>query len=215
MAPEKADTIDNTIISRTKGTPPQTEPSPQTPVGEFYSDLSEILCNLGEGLAGAQKQLDYAALNAQKEILKDELLSKCGINATWYVMPEAEFTLKMQYSMVSEKSEPNSTPKRRFLVTPSNASNNFYKTETKEESTLRIRFVPVPSPSVVVVPKIIGLSIEEAKNVLSSANVNALFETVTGKPGNGKTSEVVYVSVAEGEIVLADATININVRRSE
>jgi hypothetical protein len=218
--PEKVETtVDKrdslNITDRSVVSNPSTPAKSMTPIGEFYSDLTEVLCNLGEGLAGAQRQLDLAALNTQKEILKDELLSRCGFNATWYVMPEAEFTLKMQYSVASESGVENGAPTRRklFRITPSNASNNFYKTETQEESTLRIKFVPVPSPSVVLIPKILGLSIEEAKAVLATTQIHTLFETVDGPPGNGKDSEVANLSVAEGEVMLAESTLTIGVKR--
>ena len=61
----------------------------------YGSDLSEIITDLGVGIAQAQRNLDMVSLEMQREILKDPELAAMGFNATWYAIPETSFTLKM------------------------------------------------------------------------------------------------------------------------
>jgi hypothetical protein len=195
-------------------TPPVTdtpEDAPKTAIGEFYSDLAEILTSLGEGIASAQRQLDLSAMKTQKEILEDELLSGYGLTANWYVMPEAEFTLKIELSTYKEEYEEGTKEKKttnKILAALSNAKyNSLYKTEKTEESTLRVRFVPVPMPAVVKIPNVVGSTVEAARQILSGSAVSHAFIDKSGNVWSESGGVVIAQSIAGGEVMLADKTL--------
>ena len=114
----------------------------------IYSDLSSVITELGKGVGQAQHELDLNSLRIQNDILQDDRLYGMGLQATWYVMPEVEFTMKMDYSVYEEKTEkgevkPNST---KISILPSNATySNLFKSTKKEESSVRLRIVPIPA----------------------------------------------------------------------
>lgn len=142
-------------------------------VSEMYEDFSVILTELGKGIAQAQHQLDMYAIEMQKKILEDENLASLGITATGYVMPEAEFNLKLDYSVVKERSASasNSDVERKLKMMPINATaQNYFRSEKSQESTLRVRFVPVPIAEKftkrVLMPDCVGKSGTEALDLL-------------------------------------------------
>ena len=112
----------------------------------IYSDLSSVITELGRGVARAQHELDLNSLDIQNEILKDDRLYGMGLQATWYVMPEVEFTMKMDYSVYEEKTESGTVKEPQISVLPSNATySNLFKSSKKEESSVRLRIVPIPA----------------------------------------------------------------------
>lgn len=112
----------------------------------IYSDLSSVITELGRGVARAQHELDLNSLDIQNEILKDDRLYGMGLQATWYVMPEVEFTMKMDYSVYEEKTESGTVKEPKISVLPSNATySNLFKSSKKEESSVRLRIVPIPA----------------------------------------------------------------------
>ena len=112
----------------------------------IYSDLSSVITELGRGVARAQHELDLNSLDIQNEILQDDRLYGMGLQATWYVMPEVEFTMKMDYSVYEEKREDGTISKTDISVLPSNATySNLFKSSKKEESSVRLRIVPIPA----------------------------------------------------------------------
>ncbi|AIZ56046.1 hypothetical protein Mpt1_c01430 [Candidatus Methanoplasma termitum] len=182
---------------------------------EMYSDIAEILSNLGEGLANAQRQLDISALMTQKQILEDDVLSGYGLSANWYVIPELEFTLKITLSVVTQQTEDGTKRVRRtrLFATPLNAKyNNLYKSEKTEESTLRVRFVPVPMPTVIKIPNLLGSTTDSAKKTLLGAAIKYSFIGEDGSAWNKETGIVVAQSTAGGEIMLADNTLVVTVK---
>lgn len=112
----------------------------------IYSDLSEIIAELGKGIAEAQRKLDESSIAIQNQILSDDRLYEMGLQATWYAMPEAEFTMKMDYAVTEERSSTGQVLSCKILAVPANASyNNYFKSERQEQSTVRLRFVPIPA----------------------------------------------------------------------
>lgn len=159
-----------------------------------YSDLSEVITELGRGIAQAQHQLDCKSLEIQKQIMNEPMLAAMGLNATWYVIPEVDFELKMEYVVTEEKTEEGTIRRKGIKIFPHNATyDNYFNSTRTEESTLRLKFVPVPAPvkalESMTMPDLIGLSQEEAKAVLEENSiVNYQFveeqvETVDGKDG--------------------------------
>lgn len=111
----------------------------------IYSDLSGIITELGKGIANAQLELDKSSIKVQNEILENEDLYNMGLTATWYVIPETEFTLKMDYAVSEKKTSTGQLISSAVSAAPSNATfNNIFKMEKREESSVKLRFVPIP-----------------------------------------------------------------------
>lgn len=184
----------------------------------FFSDLSQVITEIGVGIAGAQHQLDLSSIEIQNAILENEELAAYGINATWYTIPEVNFNLKMEYIMMQESSESGSVSgKRKLFISPSNAKyNNFFKSSITEESSLSLRFVPLPPPERfterIVMPNLIGMSKEEAEEELDLKRISIKsIDILNGKTGNEKSSEVTYQSINPGKIVLINEKLELKV----
>lgn len=155
---------------------------------QIYSDLSDIICEIGTGIAEAQKNMDLASMEVQNSIFEDEQLSAYGLNATWYAIPEATFELKMEYKFeesqtvsasfgdnkLKEKAVP--VKKKRIRVMPSNASyNNLFQTSGSSESILKLKFMPIPVSERlterVTMPDLIGLTYEDGKKMLDRLSI--------------------------------------------
>lgn len=178
-----------------------------------YSDLSDMICEIGSGIARAQAELDLSSMNVQNEIFSNPLLSSYGLNATWYAMPQIDFNLKMEYKFTessTESGEISSRPLKRgkFKILPSNANyNNFFQTTRSEESSLNIKFVPVPVSERLteyrLMPDLMGKTEEEAREILDREGILAEYEYIgSGNTANGRSSEVVGQSVKADETVL-------------
>lgn len=117
----------------------------KTKAPSMYANLSDIIAELGKGIAQAQRALDESAIETQNKILADDRLYSMGLQATWYTMPEAEFTLKMDYMVTEEKNSSGKVLGRSIKAVPSNATyNNYFKSERRESSSVRLRFLPIP-----------------------------------------------------------------------
>ena len=112
----------------------------------IYSNLSNVIIELGKGVAVAQHELDQYSLDIQNKILRDDKLYGMGLQATWYVMPEVEFTMKMDYSVYEEKKEDGTITRTDVNMLPSNATySNLFKSSKKEESSVKLKIVPIPA----------------------------------------------------------------------
>lgn len=115
----------------------------QSSLPHIYTDLTTVIAELGKGVAQAQHELDLNSMELQNKILQNDALYGMGLQASWYVMPEVEFTMKMDYAVSEEKSESGAI---QIGVAPSNATySNLFKTSKKEESSIKIRIVPIPA----------------------------------------------------------------------
>ncbi|MCL2031961.1 MAG: PASTA domain-containing protein [Methanomassiliicoccaceae archaeon] len=194
--------------------------TPDNSIGEFYSDIESVLTSIGEGLASAQRVLDIGAMETQKKIWEDDTLSGYGLTATWYAMPEAEFTIKMEISTSTEETvefdasgKATRVPRTRIKAAMSNAKyNSLYKTDTVQESTLRVRFVPVPMPERLQVPNVVGLDLESARAALGEASVNAFFTDKSGEVWTAGDGMVIAQSIPGGELITVERMITAIVR---
>ena len=192
----------------------------KTAMGEFYADIGDILSSIGDGLSGAQRRLDEGAMQTQKELMEDETLSGYGMSAAWYVMPEAEFTMKLEIGVsAEEKLEVNSdgrlavSSKTKVVAALSNATyNSVYKTENRQESTLRVKFVPVPMPAYIKTPDLVGMHIAAAKRVLEETDAKAAFISATGEVWTDADGIVEAQSTPAGDLMLAERSLIITVR---
>ena len=226
--PVSTATVENLVLKK-ELTPlrriPQLDPEPEeekerTPIGEFYADVSEVLTNIGDGLAEAQRRMDISAVRAQKEILDDDTLSGYGLTANWFVMPEAEFTMKLDFSMVAEETEEGKLegkpvrPRLMAAVTDSKYT-NLASTQRKEQSSLRVRFVPVPMPALIKVPNVVGMTVDAARMMLSGASVNSFFIDKDGKGWDKPNGYVQSQSVDGGNVILAERTLILLVEKKK
>lgn len=173
----------------------------------FFSGIKEIMVDIGEGIAEAQHALDLSSMDIQNSILDDPELAAYGFNASWYTIPEATFTLKMEYAVTEEKSSSGTTTVRKFLVSPSNARyNNYFKSQESASSTVSMRFVPIPPPDRftdrIAMPDLIGMDHDEALEELRLLRIPVgNLESAAGTPNNGKATEVTWQSVDAGKIL--------------
>lgn len=172
--------------------------------------IADIIEEIGIGIAKAQRALDDNSINTQNAIFADEGLFSSGLSATWYVIPEVSFTLKMEYAVNSESTESGNKQggrigdvlreKGRFMIVPSNAKyNNLYKTERNESSTLSLKFVPVPAPEKSTerrfMPDFIGKTAPEAEDAARMEGIGVTFKS-------GREGKVKAQSIPPGKMVM-------------
>lgn len=194
--------------------------------GGFFFGLSELMVEIGRGIAKAQHELDMSSIEVQKYIDSQETLTNYGLSATWYAMPETSFEMKVDYTVVQEESEEGtkttaSRPSPRLRVAPINAKyENYFKRSTGVESKLNFKIVPVPPPTkfndIVIVPDLLGLSLEEAQQQMKEARllVGEII-SINEKPENGKETQVVSQSLEPGTETVANEVIGIAYMKEE
>jgi len=93
----------------------------QTGTYHFITGVSEILMQLKDDLDQIQNDLDAYSREVQKTILRSKELSEQGLTATWYMIPEIELTIKMEYVEYTEKVIENNEEKiiKRIQLSPS------------------------------------------------------------------------------------------------
>lgn len=182
------------------GTAPAVAPGGASPPGaagaasSFSVEMSEMILQLGVGIAQAQQALDRNALDTQSAINADEGLRGTGLGVTWYAIPEATLDLKMDYSVVKEESAEGTATKIR--VSPINAKyRNFFKVGEAVQSQLQVKFATVPPPQrvteAITVPDVAGKTTEQAAAVLKDSGLRLGAVTfVAGTPSSGASSEV-------------------------
>ena len=191
------------------------------PRDEIFADMVEMVINLGRGISQAQQEMDEQAIRTQKLINADPRLRNMGIMATWFAIPEATFNLKMNYSLVREQGAEHDAPsgRQRFLVTPLNArTQNYFKLNEGMQSELNIRFASLPPPAQVsqpvIVPSVIGKTLEEARALLGAVSLRAgTVSTVSGTPGGGNETEVTGQIPEPGSDARFQDRINLLIRR--
>lgn len=189
----------------------------------IYTDLSSVITELGRGVAQAQRALDQNSIDIQNEILQNDKLYGMGLQATWYVMPEVEFSMKIDYTVSEEKSvtgKPLGTP--GISVAPSNATySNLFKSSKKEESTIKLRIVPIPANDKFVtrryMPDLSSLTtVGELKNKLEENNISTyklVPEDAVGWRDDTKI-KVLSQSPIRNVILTMDCVPSINVKKA-
>ncbi|MCR5458967.1 MAG: DUF4332 domain-containing protein [Acetatifactor sp.] len=130
-----------------------------------YSDLCDVISELGKGIAQAQQALDESSIAIQNKILENDEMYAMGLQATWYAIPETEFTLKMDYATSQNKLITGKTNFGGLKIAPSNATfQNLFKTDKREESTLKLKIVPIPATDKMLVRKLMP-DFKKAKTV--------------------------------------------------
>ena len=75
--------------------------------------MEAVIIALGVGIAKAQRELDLHAIELQREINEDPLLSEYGLQATWYQIPKAELELNIAVAM-EDKGDATKAPAARL-----------------------------------------------------------------------------------------------------
>lgn len=175
---------------------------------DVFAPLEEVLIAAGRGIAKAQKELDFASLEIQKEIDSDPTLSAMGLEATWYAIPETELNLKITLSLESKISSSGSRKTSSMMrISPVNATfQNQFGFSEQISSELRVKIMPVPKPSgaTKMIPDVIGLTSEEATKVLTVANFKVKLVKIIGTVKEGQQSEVKKVTPSVGTLVAFD-----------
>jgi hypothetical protein len=142
--------------------------------------MEQVIVALGTGIARAQRELDRYAIEIQREIEQDPVLSEAGLQATFYQIPRAELELTM--AIVIEGEEPaqqrsgpqalpvtstfKALPIKQLYFQPINATyTNQFDYDVNASSKLKLTVVPVPPPAAdtSVTPR---LSQEEVLNIV-------------------------------------------------
>lgn len=191
------------------------------PREEMFTDMVEMVTNLGRGIAVAQQEMDEQAIRTQKLINADQRLRDMGLMATWFTIPDATFNLKMNYSLVREQGAEHDAPagRQKFRIMPLNArTQNYFKLSEGMQSELNIRFASLPPPphisQPIIVPSLIGKTLEDAKVLLAAENLRAgTVTTVSGEPAGSSDTNVTAQSPEPGADARFQDRINLFIRR--
>jgi len=199
------------------------EKSVEAAAAEFYVTLPEVLTELGRGVGKAQRELDMHSISVQNYILKDKELADYGINATWYTMPEVQFNLKMEYSVIEQRAEEGeieSASKLRMTkniaVLPSNMKyNTLFDSSRKEESSLSIKFRPVPPPQFTIVrtevPNLYGMTKKGAEAILLEAEIEVEFILNSDPEAEDAKTQITHQNAKPGDFLLNNEKLIVTV----
>jgi hypothetical protein len=133
-----------------------------TKVSEMLSaPMEQVIVSLGTGIARAQRELDRYAIEIQREIEQDPVLSEAGLQATFYQIPRAELELTMAIAIEGEEPAQSTTPTalpitatiqalsiKQLYFQPVNAAyTNQFNYDVNASSKLKLTVVPVPPPA--------------------------------------------------------------------
>jgi enterochelin esterase-like enzyme len=154
----------------------------------FAAPIEGVIAALGKGIADAQTELDHASAAAQEAINGDPVLSRSGVQATWYQFPRVEMKLKLAVSVAQDTTTtttatptPVGAPLLRLVAQPVTASyQNRFNFDAQASSVITVTLVPVPNPSGAdqgaVVPKM------TTDDVQATALATGKFETTGTAP---------------------------------
>jgi len=124
-----------------------------TPLEVFSAPIEGIIVAMGKGVSEAQSALDHNSIKSQEALDADPVLSRLGLQATWYQMPHVELQLKLAMAVTEDKPAPPSAPsaqavsKFRLHAQPVSAAyQNHFNYNVQAASTITLSIVPVPAP---------------------------------------------------------------------
>jgi hypothetical protein len=126
--------------------------------------LEELIASLGAGIGRSQSELDRHSLEIQRLIDEDPVLSRYGLEATWYQIPTTDLELKIAVTMQAQTrpavpEAPSGRPTvetelragrilpklPRLWIQPVNARfQNQFSYDTQAASTVKLSIVAVP-----------------------------------------------------------------------
>lgn len=109
--------------------------------------LSQMIQKIAQGVAEAQRALDTSAMETQNTLQENyPALAQIGYQTTWYQIPEVVVELKV--AVHYERTGKENTKRVGLFLSPFNAKYKNSFTYTAEgTSTLKLRIVPVPPPT--------------------------------------------------------------------
>jgi hypothetical protein len=121
--------------------------------------MEAVIIALATGIAQAQRELDRQAIEMQREILEDPLLSEFGLQATFYQIPRADLELSIAIAL-EEGTPPRAATSPRAIAAPLQAARlaqlhlqpvnaaytNQFSFDVNAASKLKLSIVPVPPP---------------------------------------------------------------------
>src|SRR5215510_7179724 len=164
-------------------------------VETFSAPIEGVIVALGKGIAEAQKALDLNSIQVQEQIDSDPVLSRQGLQATWYQFPRVDLQLKLSLSIVEDRpvaataSAVTATPitalaARRLIAQPVSAAyQNHFNYNAEASSLITLSIVPVPAPRAgdqVTLPPRLTPDQAQAAALASPAK----FATTTDSKGN-------------------------------
>jgi len=124
-------------------------------VETFSAPIEGLIVALGKGIAEAQTEMDRNSIRTQEAIDADPVLSRLGLQATWYQFPRVDLELKLAVTVVEDHSTTSTAAARgivtdlpvarRLVAQPVNASyQSHFNYNAQASSTITLSIVPVP-----------------------------------------------------------------------
>ena len=106
--------------------------------------LTQMIQNIGQGVAEAQRALDTSAMESQNTLQNNyPALAQIGYQVTWYQMPEV--TVELKVAVHYEKTGEENNKKVGLFLSPFNAKyKNAFTYDAAGTSTLKLRIVAFP-----------------------------------------------------------------------
>ncbi len=141
---------------------------------EYLLSIDDIINQIAQGVANAQRALDEQSLELQRRLYTDENLKhlrEVGIQATWYRIPEVTASIKVCISTHIEKDEQTQKLRPFLLFTPYNATTkSTYELDYEGTSEVSFKIIPIPTPSsatYTTVPKLLGQKLGDGEGIKS------------------------------------------------
>jgi len=162
----------------------------------FSAPIEGVIVALGKGIAEAQTALDQNSLKTQEAIDADPVLSRQGVQATWYQFPRVDLRLKLALTVVEEQPASSAAKgitaaplaslavARRLIAQPVSAAyQNHFNYDAQASSEITLSIVPVPPPrsadQSTIPPRLTPEQVQTA-----ALNSPANFATTTDSGGN-------------------------------
>jgi hypothetical protein len=125
-------------------------------VETFSAPIEGLIVALGKGIAEAQTEMDRNSITTQEAIDADPVLSRLGLQATWYQFPRVDLELKLAVTVVEDRSSTSTLGAargiatdlpvaRRLIAQPVSASyQSHFNYNAQASSTITLSIVPVP-----------------------------------------------------------------------
>lgn len=120
----------------------------ETAVDVLSAPIEDVITALGSGIARAQRDLDRQAIDSQREIDEDPILSQTGLQATFYQIPKADLELTVALSLaVAQSSSQTRAALPSVQIQPVNAKySSQFGFDVQASSKVKLTIVPVPAP---------------------------------------------------------------------
>ncbi|MCB1735346.1 MAG: PASTA domain-containing protein [Gammaproteobacteria bacterium] len=174
--------------------------NPTDLMDSLSAPLGDLISEVGRGVADAQAAMDSQTIARMKEIVAggDELMAalrSIGYQPTWYQIPEATAKLSIALTISGEAQSSvqgasgGGIGRLRLNAAPVNADySNKFNYQVQAASEIQFKIVPVP-PSVAAehlraVPALVGKTLSEADELLSSVGLNMSMADPDADPGD-------------------------------